>query len=756
MTNNPGPPSQIVINSGNSQAVTVGSAFAPLQITVEDSYGNPVPAGTGVTFTAPSSGASGTFTASYTTTLPTTANGTISATLYIQSHRRGVQRDPSLDGHYLAAHFSLTNDPGPPAQIAITGGNSQAVTVGSAFQPLQITVEDSYGNAVGAGTSVTFTAPGTGAGGTFASSGTNAATLQTAANGTISAAFTANHTPGAYSVILSSTGITSPPSFSLTNNPGPPSQIVINSGNSQAVTVGSAFQPLQITVEDSYGNAVGAGTSVTFTAPSSGASGIFTASYTTTLPTTANGTISASFTSNHIAGAYSVTLASTGITSPPSFSLTNNPGPPSQIAIAGGNSQAVAVGTAFAPLQITVEDSYGNPVPAGTGVTFTAPASGANGIFTASGTNSATLQTAANGAISAAFTANHIPGSYSVLLSSTGITSPPSFSLTNNPGPAASISITGGNNQSVTINTAFTALQILVQDAYGNPVAAGTSVTFTAPGTGASGVFTGTSNSNAATLQTVAGGTISAAFTANLTAGSYSVTLSSSGVSSPPSFSLTNLPGPPAKILITNGNNQAVTIGAAFAPLQIEVTDIGNNLLSGINVLFTAPASGPSGTFANSQNAITLATLPNGTISAPFTANLVGGAYSVTLTCSGVNSPPYFSLQNNAANVSGAVSVSWGGYAVNHGTHVWTSTMTVTNTSGAALAGPVQVLLTSLTAGVNMTDASGTHSSIPFITVTVGPLAAGANASVPIQFQNPNSYSIQFTPVTYSGGLTTP
>jgi len=32
-------------------------------------------------------------------------------------------------------------------------------------------------------------------------------------------------------------------------------------------------------------------------------------------------------------------------------------------------------------------------------------------------------------------------------------------------------------------------------------------------------------------------------------------------------------------------------------------------------------------------------------------------------------------------------------------------------------------------------------------------LAAGANASVPIQFQNPNSYSIQFMPVTYSGGL---
>jgi hypothetical protein len=752
LTDNPGPPSQIVINSGNSQAVTVGLAFQPLQITVEDSYGNPVGAGTGVTFTAPSSGASGNFIASNnTTTLPTLANGIISAS-FTSNHIAGAYSVTlASTGITSPPSFSLTDNPGPPSQIAITGGNSQAVAVGTAFAPLQITVEDSYGNPVGAGTGVTFTAPGSGASGIFTASNSYASTLQTAANGTVSAAFTANHIPGSYSVTLSSTGITSPPSFSLTNNPGPPSQIVINSGNNQAVTVGSAFQPLQITIEDSYGNPVGAGTGVTFTAPSSGASGTFTASYTTTLQTTANGTISASFTSNHIAGAYSVTLASTGINSPPSFSLTDNPGPPSQIAIAGGNSQAVAVGTAFAPLQITVEDSYGNPVGAGTGVTFTAPASGASGTFTSSGTNSATLQTAANGAISAAFTANHIPGSYSVLLSSTGITSPPSFSLTNNPGPAASISITGGNNQSVTINTAFTALQILVQDAYGNPVAAGTGVTFTAPGTGASGVFA--NSSNAATLQTVSGGTISAAFTANLTAGSYSVTLSTNGVSSPPSFTLTNLPGPPAKILITNGNNQAVTIGAAFAPLQIEVTDIGNNPLSGINVLFTAPASGPSGAFANNQNTITLATLSNGTISAPFTANLLGGVYNVTLTCSGVNSPPAFSLQNNAANVSGSVSVSWGGYSVNHGTHVWTATMTVTNNTGAAIAGPVQVLLTGLTSGVNMSNASGTHGSIPFITVTTGPLAAGAQANIEIQFQNPNSYSIQFTPVTYSGGL---
>ena len=82
--------------------------------------------------------------------------------------------------------------------------------------------------------------------------------------------------------------------------------------------------------------------------------------------------------------------------------------------------------------------------------------------------------------------------------------------------------------------------------------------------------------------------------------------------------------------------------------------------------------------------------------------------------------------------------------------------MTVTNASGGTITGPIQVLLTSLTAGVTMSNPTGTNGGIPFITMTNGSLAPGASVNVTIQFQNPNSYSIQFTPVTYSGGLTTP
>jgi CSLREA domain-containing protein len=101
------------------------------------------------------------------------------------------------------------------------------------------------------------------------------------------------------------------------------------------------------------------------------------------------------------------------------------------IAAAGGTPQSATIMTAFSsPLSATVSSSFGETVAGGV-VTFTAPGNGASGTFPA-GMISAT--TAINGsgiATSPAFTANGIPGSYSVLASGNGISSSTTFALTN-------------------------------------------------------------------------------------------------------------------------------------------------------------------------------------------------------------------------------------------------------------------------------------------------------------------------------------
>jgi hypothetical protein len=201
----------------------------------------------------------------------------------------------------------------------------------------------------------------------------------------------------------------------------------------------------------------------------------------------------------------------------------------------GGTPQSTVVSTPFANnLQVTVTDANNVGVPNVT-VTFAAPQIGASA--TLAGGSTAT--TNASGVATKAATANTIAGGPYAVIASAGILTPVNFSLTNFPAAPATITITGGNNQSVAPGAPFAPLQIIVKDAFGNPVLAGVNVTFTGPATGPGGTFV--NSSTTITLPTVAGGTISAAFTANSFPGSYLVTLASSGISSPPSFSLSNL-----------------------------------------------------------------------------------------------------------------------------------------------------------------------------------------------------------------------
>jgi adhesin/invasin len=98
--------------------------------------------------------------------------------------------------------------------------------------------------------------------------------------------------------------------------------------------------------------------------------------------------------------------------------------------------------------------------------------------------------------------------------------------------------ISGGNGQNAPVNTAFaSALQVIAKDVNGNPVS-GVTVTFTPPAGGAGGSFSGGN-----TAVTDATGVATApAFTANATAGHYSVTAAAAGVAATVRFSLTNTP----------------------------------------------------------------------------------------------------------------------------------------------------------------------------------------------------------------------
>ncbi|MBI4903881.1 MAG: lamin tail domain-containing protein [Acidobacteria bacterium] len=113
----------------------------------------------------------------------------------------------------------------------------------------------------------------------------------------------------------------------------------------------------------------------------------------------------------------------------------------------------------------------------------------------------------------------------------------------------------------------------------------------------------------------------------------------------------------------------------------------------------------------------------------------------------------YFAM-TTAANLTGKVTLTRSALVYNRAARTFTGTITVTNTSGQLITGPLNIVLRSLTVGVTLVNASGTWLGSPFLTVNVGAgLAAGASVVVPMTFNSPTNLLIAYVPVAYSDVL---
>jgi len=547
--------------------------------------------------------------------------------------------------------FTLTVNASAPASIAVVSGSGQSAQINQAFaNPMKVVVKDGGGNLL-SGVTVTFTAPGSGASGTFAG---GVITAVTDASGTAtSAVFTANGTKGSYSVTASVSGLAATATFTLTNTSGAPASITVSGGSGQSAQINQAFaSQLSVVVKDAGSNVL-SGVTVTFTAPGSGASGTFAGGVITAVTDASGTATSAVFTANGTKGSYSVTASVSGLAATATFTLTNTSGAPASITVSGGSGQSAQINQAFASqLSVVVKDA-GSNVLSGVTVTFTAPGSGASGTF-AGGVITAVTD-ASGTATSAVFTANGTKGSYSVTATVGALSA--TFTLTNTAGAPAAIAVNGGNLQGTPILTAFASpLKVLVSDSASNPVS-GVTVTFTVvPVSGAGATFA----SNVNTAVTNASGIAqSAVLTANAVANTYTVTATVNGTSITTSFTLTNQPGPAAAISAVSGSGQSAGTNTAFAnPLVAKVTDQGGNVIRGASVTFTAPASGPGGTFAGNQTTVVITDSSGLATSVQFTANGAAGTYAVTAAVIGVTGTASFTLTNTTVTGGGQISVN--------------------------------------------------------------------------------------------------
>jgi hypothetical protein len=199
-------------------------------------------------------------------------------------------------------------------------------------------------------------------------------------------------------------------------------------------------------------------------------------------------------------------------------------------------------------------------------------------------------------------------------------------------------------------------------------------------------------------------GTVVVTDNANGTSGStQTITLTGTGVVTP------------ANIAISAGNNQTGPPNGIFpTALSALVTDATGYPANGVNVTFTAPATGTSGTFVGGTNTITVMTGLNGIASATFQAGLSDGTVSITAAAAGVSGTVTFT-EIISGNISPTLKLSVPAGSITYGQTVTVTPTLSPSTSGSNSATGTVTLSSNGAVVGHSTVTGGVPGTISFI-----------------------------------------
>src|SRR5665213_993004 len=346
---------------GNSQVARVFTAYATaLEVQVVDQFGNPVP-NVAVTFTAPASGASGSFASgcttnlnSYTCVATTNTNGDATASTFTASTTAGsfsvVASAPNVA---TPLTFSLQNSAGAEAKIAITTQPTTPIIAGGT-ESVSVSVEDTYGNLVNSTDSISVALS--------SNSFVGGTTTVAAAGGVANFSGLRITAAGGYTIKatdIANTAWTATTS-SFTVIAAAPNKIAITAQPATSITAGSSAS-MSVSVEDTYGNVATSTDSISVVlSPGGFVAGTTTVTAAggvanfTNLPITAAGTNYTIKATDNANTAWTATTNSfTVIAAAPSKVIwTIQPTP----------TTSTAGSPVVGPPTVEVEDTYNNPV----------------------------------------------------------------------------------------------------------------------------------------------------------------------------------------------------------------------------------------------------------------------------------------------------------------------------------------------------------------------------------------------------------
>ncbi len=646
--------SQLVVASGNNQSAGVGQPFAaPLVVNAEDPYGNPVGAGIPVTFTAPPSGASATFTApgtgntdgpvattggsTATSTVPT-ANGTASGGYSV------IASSPGLS----SATFTLANV-GTPAKLVITSSpGSAAASATTNLGPITVQEQDSFGNPTFAAETVQMSSNSAGTAG-FApilGGGFGTGMFNIPAGSSSISIYYGDTKAGTPTITATATGLTTATQNETITAGAPANLFFTSAAVSGAASSSATLGPITVQEQDAFGNSTTSAETVNLSSSTTGIA-VFSATSGGTAVTSvvipAGSSSATFFYGDTKVGTPTITAAATGLNSAMQPEAITAAVPAKLVFTTLPLSATAASVANLGPVTIQEEDTFGNPTTAAESVQMSSSSTGTAGFapILNGGFGSGSFNIAATNSSISIYYGDTKAGTPTITAAATGLVSA-TQQETITPSGTAKVVVVSGNNQSTAPDTAFASpLVAQIEDQFGNPVdTAGVQITFTAPSSGPSAVFSNSTNvevdnTNASGIATTS------ILTANGTAGpSYSVVASGSGLTAT-NFTLTNRGGV-AKLVFTSAPvSGAASSSATLGPITVQEQDaFGNPTTTAETVNLSSNSTGPHG-FATTSGgtAVTSVTIPAGSSSASFFyGDTTAGTPTLTAAATGLTS----------------------------------------------------------------------------------------------------------------------
>ncbi len=255
--------------------------------------------------------------------------------------------------------------------------------------------------------------------------------------------------------------------------------------------------------------------------------------------------------------------------------------------------------------------------------------------------------------------------------------------------------------------------------------------------------FTGTnwSTPQVISVQAVADG---------LTEGKHTATIVHTVTSDDPSYSVVQ----PAEVTVTITDGVTPTIVVPAATWNRSDMPLTGTAAPGATVMLTA-VNRTTGwmssvsTVANAQGqwSYTMTGFTDGIVDFDAQAEGIRSAVQ-TVTVKLVVIPP----QPTFTDVTGYIRTTAYGLTYNRSTGKYAGNFVITNTGSIKLSGPLHLVLTDLTSGASLVNATGTYAGSPYITVQ-GDLEPDGSVTIPLVVDNPAKVSVSYAAKIYSGTL---